>query len=323
MLNKIDLDSFVETVSRQESFTLLGHSIPDGDSIGAVTAMTWVMRNLGKDVTAVFEDEIPAMYQFLNGIDNIRPVSDCPKLYDCLIYLDCANPERVGDKLGQLLPKTGTIINIDHHISNTRFGNVNVVDPNASSTCEIIFRLLKKMNLPLTVDIATPLYCGILMDTGSFKYSNTAPSTHRIAAELLEIGIDQDLVRTSLFESKTKVELALQKAALNSLEFCEDGRVAYMQLKYEDLYRLGAVNQHFEGTINLARNIENVELALLFREIEPGLVKVGFRSKQGPDVNLIAQNWGGGGHKRAAGAELQGDPENVKELVLLRIKEYL
>lgn len=323
MLNKADVDSFVEVMCRQRSFTILGHSIPDGDCIGSVTAMAWALRNMGKDVTAIIEDGVPAMYRFLNGVDTIASLSDCPQIHGCLVYLDCATPDRVGDELAKHMSNASTIVNIDHHISNQRYGNINLVDEKASSTCEMIFHLLKSMNLPLTIDIATPLYCGIVMDTGSFQYSSTGPSTHRMAAELLEIGIDQDRVRTNLFESKTRMEMALQKAALESLEFSEDGQVASMQLSHEGLVRLGAVGRHFEGTINLARNIENVEVALLFREIEPGLVKIGFRSKQLLDVNLIAKEWGGGGHKRAAGATLKGDLETVKKRVLLKVKECL
>lgn len=322
-MNNAELDTLVEGLSRQESLTVLGHSIPDGDCVGSVTAMVWALKNMGKDVTAIIEDEIPAMYRFLNGTEAISSLSNLPHINNCLVYLDCANEERVGDELAGLLPQANTVINIDHHISNTGFGSLNLVDVNASSTCEIIFRLLKHMNTPISVDIAIPLYCGIVMDTGGFKYSSTSPATHRLAADLLEAGVDLDLVRTRLFESKTRMEVALQKMALDSLEFSQDGRIASMQLSYEGLCRLGAVGQHFEGTINMARNIENVEVALLFREIEPGLIKVGFRSKQFLDVNRLASEWGGGGHKRAAGATLKGELESVKKLVQSKVEEYL
>ncbi len=323
MVKKHEVDSVAEVLSRQDSLTLLGHSIPDGDCIGSVTAMIWALRNMGKEVNAIIEDEVPAMYRFLNGTKAIASLVNLPRINDCLVYLDCATPERVGDKLAQVLPYSKTIINIDHHVSNQSYGTANLVDPGASSTCEIVFSLLKSMNTPITVDIATALYCGVVMDTGSFQYASTSPATHRMAAELLELGIDQNLVRTHLFESKTRLEVALQKAALASLEFCGGGRIAYMQLSYEVLRELGAVGQHFEGTINLARSIENVEAALLFREIEPGLVKVGFRSKQFLDVNRVASEWGGGGHKRAAGATLHGELETVKNAVLSRVEDYL
>jgi phosphoesterase RecJ-like protein len=323
MVKKADIDAVVKALLEQESLTVLGHCIPDGDCVGSVTAMVWALRNIGKEVNAIIEDGVPAMYRFLNGTATISSVSNPPRINGCLVYLDCATPERVGDKLAQVLPRARPIINIDHHVSNKGYGTVNLVDAQASSTCEIIFRLLKNMNVPITVDIATPLYCGIVMDTGSFQYSSTSPVTHRIAADLLELGIDQDLVRTHLFESKTMLEIALQKAALASLQFSAEGRIASMQLSYEVLRELGAIGQHFEGTINLARSIENVEAALLFREIEPGLVKVGFRSKQFLDVNRVAGEWGGGGHKRAAGATLHGELESVKRTVLSRVEDYL
>jgi len=322
-VTKAELDTLAECLLRQGSLTVVGHSIPDGDCVGAVTAMLWALKNMGKDVNAIIEDGVPATYRFLKGTENISSLNNIPHINDCLVYLDCATPERVGDELAGLLPRVSTIINIDHHISNPGFGSHNLVDVNASSTCEIVYRLLKRMNTPITVDIATPLYCGIVMDTGSFQYSSTSPATHRLAADLLEAGVDLDLVRTRLFESKTILEIELQKIAMDSLEFSEDGRIASMQLSYDELSKLGAVGQHFEGIINMARNIENVEAALLFREIKPGMIKVGFRSKQSLDVNRVASEWGGGGHKRAAGATLQGELESVKKLVLAKVEEYL
>ena len=323
MVRKAEIDSLAEVLSQQESLTVLGHAIPDGDCVGSVTAMVWALRNMGKEVNAIIEDEVPAMYRFLKGTETIASISNLPPIHGCLVYLDCATPERVGDKLAKVLSHTRPIINIDHHTSNRGYGTANLIDARASSTCEIIYHLLKSLSTPITVDIATPLYCGIVMDTGSFQYSSTSPATHRIAADLLEAGIDQDRVRTNLFESRTRLEIDLQKAALESLEFREAGRIASMQLSYAVLSELGAVGQHFEGTINLARSIENVEAALLFREIEPGVVKVGFRSKQVLDVNRVASEWGGGGHTRAAGATLQGDLQSVKKTVLSRVEDYL
>jgi len=322
-LNSEELETAAKALMNQEKFTLLGHSIPDGDCVGAVVALMCALTNMGKDVNAIIEDGVPATYRFLNGSERISSVSNLPQINECLVYLDCATRERVGERLSGLIPSKAMIINIDHHVSNDDYGNVNLVDAGASSTCEIVYYLLKKMNLPITIDVATPLYCGIVMDTGGFQYSSTTPNTHRIAAELLEYGVDIDLVRSRLFESKSRVEVSLQKKALDNLEFSKDGRIASMHLSYDDLVQLGAVDLHFEGTINMARNIEDVEVALLFREIEPGVIKVGFRSKQLVDVNRIAGEWGGGGHKRAAGATLRGELEAVKKLVLLKVEEHL
>ncbi|MGI6513441.1 MAG: bifunctional oligoribonuclease/PAP phosphatase NrnA [Syntrophomonadaceae bacterium] len=322
-MNSAELETAARALMQQKRLTLLGHSIPDGDCVGAVTALMWALANMGKDVNAIIEDGVPPTYRFLNGSERISSLIDLPPIYDCLVYLDCATRERVGERLSRLIPPAATVINIDHHISNQGYGTVNLVDAGASSTCEIVFYIIKRLNSPITIDIATSLYCGIVMDTGSFQYSNTSPRTHQIAAELLQYGVDMDLVRTRLFESKSRVEVSLQKTALDSLEFSKDGRIASMHLSYDDLTRLGAVDLHFEGTINMARSIEDVEVALLFREIEPGVIKIGFRSKQEVDVNRIAGVWGGGGHKRAAGATLRGELEAVKKVVLLKVEEHL
>lgn len=318
-LKKNNYEGLSQALFSVDGWTVLGHSIPDGDCIGSVTALGLALESLGIKVSLVVEDGVPAMYRFLAGTQSIHSVEDLPQIYAGRIYVDCATAERIGDKLLPILPPGSITINIDHHVSNSMFGDINLVDPESSSTCEILLQVLAGLGVAIDQDIASSIFCGLVMDTGSFQYSNTSPATLRAAADLLEAGIDLDRIRTGLFESKSRTEMEVIKLALGSLQYTHQGRVAWLELSCQELLRIGSANLHFEGVINLARNVEGVEVALLFREIEPGLVKVGFRSKDKTDVNRIASIWGGGGHRKAAGATLHGSLAEVKDLVLTAV----
>ena len=311
-----DLMNFKGLLEKEERWTVVGHSIPDGDCVGAVTALYLVLANLGKKVTAVIEDGVPETYSFLVGAERIRSWLDLPEIHPAVVYVDCSDQERVGDRVEPHLRNRKITVNIDHHISNLFFGDLNLVDCESSSASELVYDILKQLDIPVDKDVASALYCGIVMDTGSFQYSSTRPKTHRLAAELMEKGIDTELIRTSLFESKSRTEMEVLRAALSTLTYSQDGLMAWMHLKYEDLKRMGAEDLHFEGIINFARNVKGVELAILFREISPGKVKVGFRSRNQLDVNQLAAIWGGGGHSRAAGALLNGELDKVMQTVI-------
>lgn len=312
-----------QALQRSDRWTVLGHSIPDGDCVGAVLGMLLVLGEMGIEATAVIEGGVPSIYRFLAGSEKIGSEKNMPAIFDHLIYVDCTGPERVGELISSKVGKPEFIINIDHHVSNQLFGNVNLVDSEASSTCEILYYSFKSIGIPCGPEIATPLYCGIVMDSGRFQYSMTTPRTLRAAASLLECGVDINQVRINLFESKPVEEIALTTSALNSLQLLENGAIAVMRLAYTDLENAGAVDKHFEGIVDIARSIAGVEVALLFREIKPGLIKVGLRSKGRVDVNAIAQTMGGGGHRQAAGITLEGSLDAVQDQVVAAVRAAL
>jgi phosphoesterase RecJ-like protein len=179
------------------------------------------------------------------------------------------------------------------------------------------------MKITLNKDIASALYAGIVMDTGRFSYSNTTSRTLRTAAALLETGLDRDAIRINLFESRPRAEIQLLGEALQSLAFSEDGRVAWMTLSYQQLSDLNALEVYPEDIINYTRMIKGVEVGLLFREINPGVVKIGFRSKNKVDVAALAAKYGGGGHKQAAGARQSGTLDGIKNLVISSVRDVL
>jgi phosphoesterase RecJ-like protein len=312
-----------EQILSRDEFMIVGHAIPDGDCIGSLLGLYLGLMSLGKQVQMVLEDPVPPIYMYLAGVNDImEPEKFAQSLYN-VIYLDCSDKYRVGKRVKKLLTGSSFIINIDHHPTNDFFGHYNYVDPNAGATAEIIYKLLKSIKVEITPDIADALYAGIIKDTGSFLNNNTTSKTMKIAADLLDSGADVNKARINLIESKPREEVLLLREALKHIDFSEDGKIAWMMLSYQEAYDIGALDIHPEGIINYTRMIEGVEVALLFREISPGYVKVGFRSRGRIDVSALAVSLGGGGHRQAAGAEQKGSLKEVKEKVLRIVREVV
>jgi phosphoesterase RecJ-like protein len=286
--------------------------------IGLYSALAF----MGKKVSMVLQDKVPSIYHYLRFSNKIKEPEQ-PVQGEITIFLDCSDAQRVGSTALTLLPAHNCTINIDHHETNEFFGTYNFVNSRASATAEIIYDLLKVMNVKITPEIANPLYAGIVMDTGSFKYSNTTSNTFKIAGELLDNGVNQSSARINLFESKSRQEILLLRLALQSIDFSDDGKIAWMTLPFQETYDLKALDLHPEGIINYTRMIEGVEVGLLFRETSPGTVKIGFRSKNDVDVAALATEFDGGGHKQAAGARMEGTIEQVKNTIIARIRDVL
>lgn len=290
--------------------------MPDGDSVGSTVAMGLAVKMMGKSVTVISSDTVPKSYEFLPGVKDVVSLKDFSKACDLAIILDCTDLYRGGDELAELLKNVTTIINIDHHVSNNNFGHYNFVDPAAAATGELVYRLVKVLGLNVTADIAMNLYTAIAMDTGSFRYDNTTADTHKIAAELISTGINVAWINEHLFEHKEIITLKLLGRALAGIRLSPCGRVAWISVPFSIMEEMGARDEHTDGIVNYPRTAEGVEIGLLFREIEPGKIKVGFRSKETADVNKLAANFGGGGHPRAAGCLIKGNLAEVEAKVV-------
>lgn len=307
----------------RDKFILVGHVIPDGDCIGSLLALYLGLQSLGKKVQVYSQDPLPPLYHYLPAIDVILPASRLEPPVENVIFLDCGDPLRIGEDLLQALSGRSCSFNLDHHQGNQLFADYNYVDTDAAATAEIVFELLNLMQVVVDKSMARCLYAGIVMDTGSFMNSNTRSHTMRAAAQLIELGADVDEARIKLLESKPLQEVLLMRQALQHLELSQDGRIAWMVLPLEEVDRLEAGQVHPEGIINIARSIKGVEISLLFREVSPGIVKVGFRSRGAVDVARLAASFDGGGHKQAAGAQLQGSLEQVIARVLDAVKDVM
>jgi len=311
----------VHSIREVPEAALFSHVSPDGDCLGSMLALGIALESIGKKVSYYNTSPLPANLKFLPGIERIsQHIPD--NLPENLIFIDCADIERVDSYLKNFFP-TRTIFNIDHHVSNTLFGTYNYVDVTAAATGEIVYNLLKKLKIPISKEIAINLYTAIITDTGRFSFSNTTAKSFKIAAQLVKTGIDLVTINNILFERKSFAQIRLLHKALSNLVLLQNGQVAVIVLSREDFEETSAEENLSEGLVNYARNIENVEAAVLLKELDNNEIKVSFRSNSWLDVNKIASKFGGGGHVRAAGCTINLPLSEATQRVVLAIEEAL
>ena len=306
------MQKIIKAIKEAKSIIILTHLDPDGDAIGSMIAVYLALKWMGKKAEMFCRDAVPEMYEFLPGSGKVKKSVNKDK-YDLAIALDCGDDKRVSNKI-DLRAIAGTVINIDHHPDNTKFGDINMVEK-LSSVAEIIYKLFVKMKIKITKDIAQCLYVGIMTDTGNFRYDYTTPETLDIAATLARAGAKISRIAMAVYETKTMSSVRILGAAMYRLESSESGQVAWTVLPKQLMDSLGAKSEDLTGLVDQLRAIKGVEVAILFREEDDG-IKVNFRSKFTANVSEIARQLGGGGHIRASGAILQGNLDNVKEKVL-------
>lgn len=314
------IDRIIDAIAESKSVCIVGHVRPDGDCIGSQLAMAMALRNDGKEVSCWNEDVIPQKYAFMDKAGLMqKPRRD--REFDCVIATDCATLER----LGTAVPAQRKLfINIDHHKSNTRYGDINWISAREASTGELIFRLLKIAGWPITPEMADCLFTAVSTDTGSFQYPTTQPLTYHTAAELVKLGANLGTICNEVYQSYPLPRVRLLKHLYSNFRLTSENRIAYLWLKKADFVRTGADRSDTEGLIDHIRAIEPVVVACVFEEVEPELIRVSLRSKSDAvDVNQIAGLFGGGGHSAAAGAKIQGKPLSVQRRVIGAIKKAL
>ena len=316
------IDRIIAIVSKGNTFAVGGHMRPDGDCIGSELAIAYALRDLGKKVTVFNQDEMPDKLAFLDPKKLLRGAQK-PRAFDCVFVTDCANHERLGT-IRESVARCGTLINIDHHNSNTRYGDLNWVDGQSASTGEMIFRLMKQAKWPVTPLIADCLFTAISTDTGSFQYATTRPSTYQAAAELVNRGANLARICDEVYQSYPLSRVKLQKHMYNSFKLIEQNQIAYFWIRQADYKKAGAVPDESEGLIDHIRDIQGVKVACLFEEIEPSITRISLRSKLPKlDVSSIAVSFGGGGHMSAAGARILGTQLATQRNVLAAVKTAL
>ena len=316
------IDQIIRELKAARTIAIAGHMRPDGDCIGSELALAYTLKNIGKKVTVFNQDEVPEKLAFLDP-SKILTGPRTPRPFDAVVVVDCANFERMG-AICDSISKRGTLINIDHHGSNTRYGDTNWIDAKSASSGELIYRLLKQAKWPITAPIADCLFTAISTDTGSFQYPTTQPSTYHTAAELVNRGANLARICEEVYQSYPLSRVKLQKHMYNSFKLTQQNQVAYFWLRQADYKKAGAVPDESEGLIDHIRDIQGVKIACLFEEIEPEITRISLRSKL-PDVNAsdIALTFGGGGHQSAAGARVPGKPSTVQRRVLAAVKQAL
>jgi phosphoesterase RecJ-like protein len=313
----------IAAIDMHQRFLVATHIRPDGDAIGSVLAMTSMLRKLGKHADAYCQDPPPPSQEFLPGAqemlhDDVQ-ISD----YQVTILVDCGDQHRVGDSLTAKLDQGAFLINIDHHVNTTPFGDICWVEAGASSACELLYDLSRAIPLELDETIASQLYTGILMDTGSFRFANTTKKALEIAAALVDAGAKPAYIAEQVYDSITPNRLRLLVEVLGALSFHADNRLVTAGITPEMYERTGTSPTDSESFINHLRSVKTVQVAILFRAEADGVVYASLRSKGDVDVASFAQRFGGGGHRRAAALRMNGDFEIVRRQITDEVVRYL
>ena len=314
-----DLAAVAEALRSNDRFIVTTHENPDGDALGSLLAMTFALRELGKDADMYLFGEVPIPneYEFMDFAGIVRgPNPDSSG--QVVVALDCANERRLGPEMA-LLEKAQLVVDIDHHHDNTRFGKVNLIVGHASSTGEILADVFRELGVSLTPQIAEALYIAVVTDTGRFQYANTTAKALRLAAELVEAGADVHRVFQGVYENVAFAKLKLVARALENAEVFEGGRVVVSHLEREDFEHAGAEEPYSEGIIDYLRAVEGTELAALIREPPTAngpTHRISLRTTEADlDVSAIARKSGGGGHRQAAGFSSEASIEEITEFI--------
>lgn len=311
------MNSFQDIKSRIEAsskIVVTAHINPDGDAIGAGLALTLGLQKLGKSVRFVLQDEVPSNVHFLKKI-SLAEVYDSNSNYDndLTISVDCATLERLGSTAA-LLENRGSI-NIDHHISNSLFADINYMDP-ISSTSEVIYSLLNFMEIDIDLDMGEALYTGLINDTGNFQHDNVTNSTFNMAAKLIDLGVNNSIIVREFFNTKSFTALKLNGKAMYEMQFDADKKLSFYFMSREVLDEFNGKKEDTEGIVEKLLSLKEAEVSLFLREDTKGVIKGSMRSKHNIDVNKIANLFGGGGHIKAAGFTSTLPSQEIISIVL-------
>lgn len=312
----------IDFINQNDNFIVTSHVGPDGDNVGSTLAMYYFLKDIGKKVYYVLDDVFPRNISFLvEGIEVLKSSDININSYN-VITLDCGDRRRICIEESLILG-ANKLINIDHHVSNDSFGDLNIVDGSCSSTCELVYALLKDYEKDVIDEqIATALYTGLITDTGNFMYSSTKGTSFLMAKDLLERGAKKETIIQNVFQSNSFEYYKLLGEALNSLE-CYEEKISMITVTKDSMERHNISFSNCDGIASYTRDIENIEVGVFIKQKNTDEYKISLRSKTYVDVSEICKNLGGGGHKRASGCTLIGNLDEVKQTVLNEIKKYL
>jgi phosphoesterase RecJ-like protein len=308
-----------DAILQRHRFVITSHARPDGDAIGSQLAMAFALRALGKDVQLVGADPAPPQFQTFPGVSDIQLSPTVNGQFDAAIVMECGDLSRTGvegfDKY--------FVINIDHHPGNKSYGAINWFDPGAAACSELVFDVIDALGVALTPEIATHIYIAILTDTGGFHFSHITPRTFEICRRCTEAGAQPEAIARAVYDSNTMGRLRLMGAVLHSLEFEGDGRAALAALTLKLLEETGATHEDADGLINIPLTVKDIQAVAFFKEIASNDFRISLRSKGNVDVNRVANVFGGGGHKNAAGCSLNGVYPDVRRKIVDELTKVL
>lgn len=297
------LSQVVELIENKHVFGITTHVRPDGDGVGSSLGLCWLLKSLGKSAEVIVRDTIPVSYQELPGAGEIRKVSEVDKEYDAIFVIECSDISRPGI---ENLEKAFTV-NIDHHTTSDYFGSINWIDATASAVGEMIYNLCKAIGGRITREIAECIYLALVTDTGSFHFPNTTERTLKVASELVKVGVKPAQISEAVYNSYPWSRVALMSRVLSTVKRDPSGRVAWMRQSLEMSEGVDAVEGDNSGFVNIPLTAKEIEAVVYMRETKPNAYRVSLRSKGDINVARIAERFGGGGHKNAAGCRVEGD----------------
>lgn len=317
------MKKIIQHLQQCDNILIASHVNPDGDAIGSSLAMGLSLESLGKKVTLYTESPIPTVYRFLPESDRMVEKIKPEDGFQTAVILDCGDLDRVGEAIS-VIRQIPTIVNIDHHITNTRFGDFRLIDPSACATAEIIYRLIRKMKAPISQVVAISLYTGIMTDTGSFRFSNTNRASFAICEEMVAVGVNPYIVAQHVYGTYSLGRIKLLNRAIDSIEISDNGKLSLMTLTKDVFNETNTNPDDVDGIINYAKRIKDVRVAALILEQNKNhggknknkTYHVSLRSDETVDVGAIASFFGGGGHSAAAGFNIEATLSDIKSKIM-------
>jgi bifunctional oligoribonuclease and PAP phosphatase NrnA len=310
-----EIEQIAAALRTRQRFVISSHSRPDGDSIGSQLAMAFGLRALGKSVTVVNLDPAAQQFMVFPGVRDIKIAPSVEGDFDAAIIMECSDYARTGvSGLDRFFT-----INIDHHPGNSRYGQINWFDPSAAACAEMVFDVVQALRVPLSIEIATHVYVAILTDTGSFHFSNLSPRTFDICKQLLEAGLDPVRIARQVYDSSSLGRLKLYGAIMTGMQVDDDGRIAVLYVDHAMAKTAGATYDDTEGVINQPLTVKELQAVVFFKQSDGNEYRVSMRSKGEVDVGVVAKEFGGGGHKNAAGCTVRGNIDELRATFVARV----
>ena len=315
------LDAISKIIKQSKTFFIAGHTKPDGDALGSGLALASLLRRMGKKVTHCSLDPVPQDMSFMKGSKNIKVTNKISKNFDCAIILECINFARMGDIISPNQAKK--IINIDHHLAHTNFGDVNYIVPKSSSVSELIYDVFVNLKMVPTKEEAENLYVGIVTDTGRFQQLNTNANSHLVVAELLKCGVNSNKLCKKLFLTMEISKMRLYGFALSNIETAFDDKLVYIKLTKEMFQKTKASDTDTDGIINFCISAPKAVVGCLLKEVDNKTTKLSFRSIEKFNLLNIVKLFNGGGHKNAAGCTINADINTATKKIIEAFKGKL
>lgn len=319
------LEEIAECLLKADSICICGHTSPDGDAIGSGLALRCALVQLEKDPIMLLADDAGTLHKkfaFLPGADRYIPAKSYKGTPDAFVCVDAPNAERIGYAASKVHARAKTTVTIDHHATAKRLSDLSYTDPDAASTTTLIWKLAEHLGVDMTADIATCALAGLMTDTGSFQYQNADPEAFELASEMVRAGASPNAISTNFFQRKSLATIELEALTVKNMHMIAGGRAVLSWVTLEDMGRTGATKADCEMLINVLRSIDGVDVACILKEQE-GSVRGSLRAKDDTDVAAVAEEFGGGGHRAAAGFTMRCSLRDAIETMSARLEELV